>query len=179
MVSLGYYYRSFHFQVEPSYNRDFQRIREEANAVLKAAGNFNLYGNARILEQAVRPIEQKIHIQQMLVTPLSVLLCVSTAVVALFLCAGFSGEVFLRLLWGEKRPVVWLSMVGGLILLIAAEGVIALLIVLLLCGTQWLVWAAGYLLLTVGLCVIVAAVQQAVFCGKNLVAFYQAREDQV
>lgn len=177
MVSLGYYYRSFHFQVEPSYNRDFLRIREEANAILKADGSFILYGNARILEQAVRPVEQKIHIQQMLVTPLSILLCVAAAVVSVFLCTGFSSEVFLRLLWGEKRPVVWLSMTGSLILLMAAEGAAALLIVWLISGAEWIVWAAWYLLLTVGLCVVAAAVQQAVFCGKNLVAFYQSREE--
>ena len=177
MANLAYFYRSFYFQVEPSRNRDFQRIREEANSVLKGAGSFSLYSNARILEQTVRPIEQKIHIQQMLVTPLSILLCIASAVVAVLLCTGFSTEVFLRLFWGEKRPVVWLSMTGSLVVLMAAEGAMALLAVWLVSGTGWIAWAARYLLLTVCLCAAAAAVQQAVFCGRNLVAFYQSKEE--
>lgn len=170
-------YRALHVQIDPPYNRDFQRIKDEINAILKGDGDFILYSNVRILEQAVRPIEQKIHIQQMLVTPLSILLCVASAVVAVLLCTGFSTEVFLRLFLGEKRPVVWLSMTGSLIVLMAAEGAMALLAVWLVSGTGWIAWAARYLLLTVCLCAAAAAVQQAVFCGKNLVAFYQSKED--
>lgn len=176
MMESFYYYRTFHFQTDPACNRDFQTIRDAVTSVLKKDGDFILYSNVRILEQAVRPIEQKLRLQQMLVTPLGILLCAAAVVVALLLCSGFSTEVFLRLLWGEKRWLVWLKMMGSLLLLLAMEGAAALAIVWFLSGAQWIRWAAQYVLLTTGLCIIGAAVRQAVFCSKNLVAFYQSKE---
>lgn len=176
MMESFYYYRTFHFLTDPSYNRNFQAIKDEVNAVLEKDGDYILYSNVRILEQAVRPIEQKIRIQQMLVTPLSILLCIATAVMAVFLCAGFSGEVFLRLLWGEKRWLVWLSMIGSVLLLMVAEGMIALGIVWLVCGAQWINWAAQYMMMIVVLCFVAIAIQQTIFCTKNMVTFYQSKE---
>ena len=177
MMETFYYYRAFHFQTDSSYNRNFQPIKEEINTILKKDGDFILYCNARILEQAVRPIEQKIRIQQMLVTPLSILLCIASAVMTLFLCTGFSGEVFLRLMWGEKRWAVWLRMMGSLILLLIVEGAVALSIVYFVSGIQWIPWATRYLLVSIGLCTAAAAIQQTVFCSKNLVTFYQSKEE--
>lgn len=176
MMESFYYYRTYHFMTDPIYNRDFQMIKDEVNSVLKKDGDFILYSNMRILEQAVRPLEQKIRIQQMLVTPLSILLCVATAVMAVFLCTGFSGEVFLRLLWGEKRIVVWLKMIGSVIFLMAIEGIAALGLVWFVCGANWIDWAAKYMALIVGTCLIAITIQQTIFCTKNMVAFYQSKE---
>lgn len=176
MMEEFYYYRTFHFYIDPAYNREFQTIREAVNGILGKDGDFILYSNVRILEQAVRPIEQKVRIQQMLVTPLSILLCIATAVMAVFLCAGFSTEVFLRLLWGENRTLVWLKMIGSVLLLMAAEGLIALIIVWLICGVQWIGWAARYIAVIAAACFAAIAVQQTVFCTKNMVSFYQSRE---
>lgn len=177
MMENFYYYRIFHFQTDSSYNRNFLPIKEEINSILEKDGDFILYCNGRILEQAVRPIEQKIRIQQMLVTPLSMLLCIATAVMTVLLGTGFSGEVFLRLLWGEKRRAVWLHMMGSLILLMLGEGIVALIIVWFVSGATWITWATQYLLVTMGLCIAAAAIQQTVFCSKNLVAFYQSKEE--
>lgn len=176
MMESFYYYRTFQFLTDPIYNRDFQMLKDEINAVLKKAGDYILYSNVRILEQAVRPLDQKIRIQQMLVTPLSILLCVATAVMAVFLCAGFSGEVFLRLLWGEKRILVWLKMIGGVIFLMAIEGLIALGLVWFVCGANWIDWAAKYMALIVGTCFAAISIQQTIFCTKNMVVFYQSKE---
>ena len=68
-------------------------------------------------------------------------------------------------------------MMSSLILLMVTEGVIALLIVRFVCGTQLILWAMQYLLLNVGLCIIAMAIQLVVFCNKNLVAFYQSKEE--
>lgn len=176
MMEEFYYYRSFHFYIDPAYNREFQTVREAVKEILEKDGDFILYSNVRILEQAVRPIEQKVRIQQMLVTPLSILLCVATAVMAVFLCAGFSTEVFLRLLWGENRTLVWLKMIGSVLLLMAAEGLVALMIVWLICGVQWIGWAAQYMAVIATACFAAIAIQQTVFCTKNMVSFYQSRE---
>lgn len=176
MMESFYYYRTYHFMTDPIYNRDFQMLKDEINSVLKKDGDYILYSNVRILEQAVRPLEQKIRIQQMLVTPLSVLLCVATAVMAVFLCAGFSGEVFLRLLWGEKRIFVWLKMIGSVILLMTIEGLIALGLVWFVCGANWIDWAAKYMALIVGTCLIAITIQQTISCTKNMVVFYQSKE---
>ena len=177
MMEAFYYYRAFHFQTDSSYNRNFQPLKEEINSILKKDGDFILYCNARILEQAVRPIEQKIRIQQMLVIPLSIMLCIASAVMTLFLCTSFSGEVFLRLMWGEKRWAVWLQMMGSLILLLTVEGVVALIIVWFVSGIQWITWATQYLVITMGMCFVMTAIQQTIFCSKNLVAFYQSKEE--
>ena len=176
MMDSFYYYRTYHFMTDPIYNRNFQMLKDEINAVLKKDGDYILYSNVRILEQAVRPLEQKIRIQQMLVTPLSVLLCVATAVLAVFLCAGFSGEVFLRLLWGEKRICVWLKMIGSVILLMIIEGLISLGLVWFVCGASWINWAAKYMALIVGACFVAISIQQTIFCTKNMVVFYQSKE---
>lgn len=176
MMESFYYYRTYHFMTDPIYNRDFQMIKDEVNSVLKTDGDFILYSNVRILEQAVRPLEQKIRIQQMLVTPLSILLCVATAVMAVFLCVGFSGEVFLRLLWGEKRIFVWLKMIGSVILLMTIEGLVALGLVWFICGANWIDWAAKYMALIVGTCFVAISIQQTIFCTKNMVVLYQSKE---
>ncbi len=176
IIESFYYYRTFHFFVDPAYNREFQAIREAARSILEEDGDCILYSNVRILEQAVRPIEQKVRIQQMLVVPLSILLCIAAAVMAVFLCAGFSTEVFLRLLWGERRALVWLKMNGSVLLLTAAEGVVALIIVWLICGVRWIAWAARYMAVIAVACFAAVAIQQTVFCVRNLVAFYQSRE---
>ena len=176
MIDGFYYYRAFHFQTNPAYNHQFQEIKDEVSSVLKKDGDFILYSNIRILEQTVRPIEQKIHIQQMLVTPLGILLCIATAVMSVFLCTGFSEEVFLRLFWGEKRIAVWLKMVGSILFLMAMEGIIAFLLVWFVCGANWIGWAAKYIVIITGSCFMAIAIEQTIFCTKNLVAFYQSKE---
>lgn len=176
MMGRFYYYRQFHFYTDPAYNRNFQTIRDAANAILETDGDFILYSNARILEQAVRPIEQKVHIQQMLLMPLAILLCAATAIMVVFLCASFSGEVFLRLLWGEPRRRVWADVVCSVLLLLTAAGFLAVGIGWLLCGTRWLGLAAAYTAGVMLVCFLSAAVQLAIFCNRNLVAFYQTRE---
>lgn len=176
MMESYYYYRAFHFQTDPTYNREFQTIKDSVNEVLKKDGDFILYSNVRILEQAVRPLEQKIRIQQMLVSPLSLLLCIATTVMAVFLCAGFSGEVFLRRLWGEKTMIVWLKTIGSVILLMAMEGFVALGLVWFACGGNRLGWATKYMAMIIGMCVVAISIQQTVFCMKNMVVFYQSKE---
>ena len=176
MMEAFCYYRTFHFLTDSVYNRDFQLIKDEINTVLEKDGDFILYSNVRILEQAVRPIEQKIRIQQMLVAPLSILLCIAAAVMSMLLCAGFSNEVFLRLLWGEKRIIVWLKMTGSMILMMVIEGFAALGLVWLICGNNWINWAVRYLIFIAAACLVAISIQQTVFCTKNMVVFYQSKE---
>ena len=176
MIESFYYYRMYNFMTHPKYNRDYRMIKEEIDSVLQTDGDFILYSNVRILEQAVRPLDQKIRIQQMLVIPLSIVLCIAIVIMAVFLCAGFSEDIFLRLLWGEKRSLVWLKIISGVILLMMIEGLAALGLVWGICGANLIDWAAKYIVCIVGLCFISVSIQQTVFCTKNLVAFYQSKE---
>lgn len=170
------FYRQFTFLIDPAYNREYARIQQEAEEILASAGKFSVHTNARTLQEAVQPLERKLHLQQMLVMPLAVLLTLACAVAAVLLTLSMRTEVFLRLMWGQNRRKVFFRLLfrlGGFLLLCAG---LSLVLVFITCGSNWLLWASSYTAVTVGVCLLPVSGVLMRCCGRNMVKFYQSRE---
>ena len=141
-------------------------------------GAFSFATNARSIENAARPLIQKLQMQELLVLPLCVLLMLAAFVAAVLLGMSFDTEVFLRLMWGEKRARVFaalLTVVGlWLVICIAASVTTATLAA----GSDWLRWAAKYSSMTAVGCLLGCGIPLARACGANLVKSYQSREGE-
>ncbi len=175
MMEKFCFYRSFVIDIEPIFNREFERIEEALTEII--GEDYILYSNVRVLKQAVRPLEQKVALQEKLVLPLSVLFALASCVVTYLTIMGFQTEVFLRLLWGENRWVVFGKMIASLcphlLLAFIAGSVFAWGIG----GGTIDSWLMGYLIVEVMACLFIAAVANLIVSRQNLIKTYQAREE--
>lgn len=172
------YYRAYALRLDPAYNRDYDRIEEELEGILYDLSGYSFATNAHALENAARPLTQKLQMQELLVLPLSVLLCAAAVVIAVLLGLSFNLEVFLRLMWGEKRGSVFTAL-GGVVLLWLVVCVAASCAAgCVTAGAEWLIWSVKYSAVTGLLCLLGCAVPLARFCGGNLVNSYQSREGE-
>jgi len=161
--------------IKPEYNREFEALQAAIKEII--GEDYILYTNVRTLKQAVRPLEQKVQLQQMLVMPLCALFALAVGVVIFLMARSFETEIFLRRLWGESKAQVFGEMTASVAVhLIISFGVVALGIYVI-CGFSWDIWALKYLLVDIGVCLVAAAVSIAMNCGKNLIITYQAREE--
>lgn len=170
------FYRQFCFLIDPAYNREYQRILEDAEEILASSDNFAVHTNARTLKEAVEPLERKLRLQQMLVGPLSILLCLACSVGALLLALSLRGEIFLRRMWGEGRSRVFFRLMLRCLVFLTLCAGLALGLVRVTCGTPWLDWAGTYTATTAVCCLLPVAGTLLGSCGTNMVKFYQSRE---
>ena len=172
------YYRAYALRLNPEFNREYDRIEDELEGILYDIQGYSFVTNARALEKAARPLMQKLQMQELLVLPLCLLLCGAAVVIAVLLGMSMETEVFLRLMWGEKRMAV-LARLGGavclwlLVCVVAACGGSCLT-----AGSRWLNWAAKYSAVTAVMCALGCAVPLVRGCSSNLVKFYQSREGE-
>ena len=167
------YYRAYAMRVDPVYNREYDRVEKELEQKLYDLKGYSFATNAHALENAARPLVQKLQMQELLVTPLCVLLCLAAVVIAVLLGMSFELEVFLRLMWGEKRAKVFASL-GGAVLLWLVICVIASV------GAGFVMpaWAAKFSSVTAVLSMAGCAVPLGIRCGGNLIRSYQSREGE-
>lgn len=170
------FYRVFTFTLDPSYNRQYKQIQDQVEEILDDPGKFTVYSNARILEQAIRPIERRLQIQQMLVLPLAILFCVAAAVLTVLLTISFRTEIFLRFMWGERRLWVFLQMLFSVISIHVLCAFLLLPLILLMAGNQWLMWSYHYFWICAAVTAAAACVPLTQTCCTNLVSLYQSRE---
>ncbi len=171
-------YRQLSFEIDPKHNRNHLEIVKQVEDILPTGGRFEVLSNAKTLTNAVRPLERKLAIQKLLLPPLAGLLCASVAVVAVLLSLSWRREIFLRLMWGEKRPTVLLKMLLGMILLLAVASGLSLGGVALLGGVGKISAALVILGLMDGLCLAVSFGTLCLFCFRNLVSLYQTGEGE-
>lgn len=170
------FYRYCAVEIDPAYNRDYLQVRDKVVEVLGSDGELTIVSNIRTLEQSAGALERKLQVQQLVVTPLTLVLWIAAGVVSLLLGLSFQTEVFLRFMWGEKRHAVFVRLMGAVCGLLALSAAAGLAAVWLGAGSQWLGWAGKYLAGTVALCIFMAAAPLAVFCRRNMIRFYQSRE---
>ncbi len=170
------FYRQFSFRIDPAYNRDYSALLEEVKGILPGGDKFTVATDAKALTLAVRPLERKLAIQRLLLPPLGVLLGAAVSVVAALLVLSWRREVFLRLMWGERRPWVLAKLLLSLLALLLASSSVALGAVLLLAGAGHLGLGLKYLALMVGLSLAAGALPLSYFSFKNLVKLYQTGE---
>lgn len=172
------YYRAYALRLNPEYNREYDRIEDELEEILFDLSDFSFVSNARAIENAARPLMQKLQMQETLVMPLTTLLCAAVAVLVLLLARSFDMEVFLRLMWGEGRAVVFCKMLGTLGLWLLAGVAVSTLAGTLTGGQAWVGWSASYAAMTAAVSMAAAAVTLGRACGRNLVAFYQSNKEE-
>lgn len=172
------YYRAYALKLDPSYNREYDRVEDELENILYDLSAYSFATNARAIENAARPLIQKLQMQELLVLPLSGLLLAAMVVAAVLLGLSLDTEVFLRLMWGEKRTTVFfrLSSIVGvwLVLCMAAACAGACLAA----GRGSLHWSTGFstaaLLCSMAGCILPLCRA----CSSNLIKSYQMREGE-
>lgn len=175
MMEKFCFYRSFMIDIEPVFNREFERIEETLKEII--GEDYILYSNVRVLKQAVRPLEQKVALQEKLVLPLSILFVLASCVVAYLTTISFQTEVFLRLLWGEKRWVVFGKMTTSLCPHLLIAFFVGCFLTWGISGRTIDSWLIGYLVIEVIACLFTAAVANLIVSRQNLIKAYQAREE--
>lgn len=173
-----YYYRTFVLRVDPAYNREYDRIEDELEQILYDLKDYSLVSNARALENAARPLSQKLQMQELLVVPLALLLMAAAAVIAVLLGMSLDTEVFLRLMWGEKRITVLACLGGTVCLWLLACAAIAGCAGCLTGGMTLAGWSFLHSAATAGLCALGCGVPLIRSCASNLIKFYQSREGE-
>lgn len=168
------FYRAYRLELDPSYNREIDTVLEKIEK--KLIDNYTLVTNARTMRQAIRPIELKLQLQEMLELPLMALFIIATVLMGLLLALSLKTETFLRFLVGEQRLIVFLKMLGSLLFILLLFALLALVLVRLIAGAAWVIPALDYLKFTTALTIFAMAIPLAVNCSKNLVALYQQRE---
>ena len=172
------YYRAYAMQLNPAYNRDYDRIEEQLEKILYDMGAYSFATNARSIENATRPLIQKLQMQELLVLHMAVLLIAAAVVAAVLLGVSLDTEVFLRLMWGEKRSSVLFRLGGVILIWLLVCVMCACAASCLTAGMPWLRWAAGYSSISAALCLMGAALPLGRACGRNLVRSYQSREGE-
>lgn len=168
------FYRVYRLELDPAYNREVETVLEKIEK--KLIDKFNLVTNARTMKQAIRPIEQKLLLQEMLELPLIAIFSIATVVIGLLLALSLKTELFLRFLVGEGRVKVFLKIMGSLLLALALFMALSLLSACLIAGMEWVIPALNYLKFTVFFTILAMAVPLITTCSKNLVKLYQQRE---
>lgn len=172
------YYRAYVLTIHPEYNREYDRIESELKEILWDLSDCTFETNARAMENAARPLIQKLKMQEALVTPLELLLTAAAVVAAVLLGLSFETEVFLRRMWGEKRTAVFLRLALAVSVWLLVCAALSAGAGALTAGKEWLGWSLRHAAVTALWCLNGAAVPIARFCGRNLVTFYQSKEEQ-
>lgn len=170
------YYRAYAMKMDPRFNREYDRVEQELEKILYDLSAYSFASNARAIENAARPLIQKLQMQELLVLPLGLLLLAAAVVAAVLLGISMDTEVFLRLLWGEGRVKVFAVLMGLVGLWLAVCVSISCAAVHLTAGSQWVSWAAAYSGISAICCLLGSAVPLARACGGNLIRSYQSRE---
>ena len=168
------FYRVYQLELNPAYNREVDVVLEKIEN--KLIDKYNLVSNARTMRQAIRPIEQKLQLQEMLEMPLMVVFSIATIVVGLLLALSLKTEIFLRFLVGERRFLVFLKMLGSLLFILLLFAAMALCLVRVTAGAEWVLAALNYLKFTTIFTFLAMALPLAVMCSENLIKLYQQRE---
>lgn len=170
------FYRGFAFELNNAYNKQHKQVTEEIEDILGDSGKFTVYSNARILDQAIRPIERRLQIQQMLILPLGILFCIAVCILCILAAISFRTEIFLRFMWGERRFLVFIKMLLSVIAIEIVCGCMLTPILLILAGQEWIVWGLRYFGVCAAASVFCSGVILLHACSENLVKLYQTRE---
>lgn len=168
------FYQTYRLELNTDYNRQIDEVLEKIEE--KLISKYTLVTNARTMRQAIRPIEQKLQLQEMLEIPLMVIFVIATMVLGLLLALSLKTELFLRFLIGEKRHLVLVKVLGSLFLTLCLGAGVSLLAVWFVAGSEWVMQAFTYLKITMVFTALIMTLPLVIISGKNLVKLYQQRE---
>lgn len=172
------FYRTFVLNLDPACNRDYETAEAAIEEVLSNAKQFDLVSNFRTLRRAVGPLERKLAVQEKLVLPLAALFAIAGMVCGVFLARSLDLELFLRLVWGEKRLAVFAKLTGGVLLWLLLCALAAFGTCALVTQGSLLIWSGQYIAWLLALCGASVALPIGAGCRKNLVQLYQSKEGE-
>ena len=172
------FYRTFVMELDPAFNRDYETTEEAVEKILYNQKEYELISNFRTLKKTVGPLERKLAVQEKLVLPLAVLFAAAAMVCGVLLAKSFETEIFLRLLWGEKRFGVWCRLVFAVTVWLTVCALLSAAAAGFFGGNRWLLWALEYSGTVSALCAISAAIPMGHSCWRNLVELYQSKEGE-
>ncbi len=158
------YCRAFFLRIDAAYNRKYNAVQTLVEETLKS--EFTVFTNARTLNEAVKPLERKLNMQELLLLPLTVLFAAATAASAFLLALSLRKEIFLRFMWGESRAAVFFKLILRIaIVALCGAGIVAL---------ATFQWCYPTLFFAVAMAAAVFPLLRS--CSRNLVRFYQLGE---
>lgn len=172
------FYRTFVMELDTAFNRDYEATEDAVEKILYNQREYELISNFRTLRKAAGPLERKLAVQEQLVLPLEILFGISAMICAVLVAKSFETEIFLRLLWGEKRFGVWCRLVGTVMLWLAFCVLLSAATTVFITGRNWLQWAMEYSGAVSAVCAFSAAVPMGRSCWRNLVKLYQSKEGE-
>lgn len=162
-------YNAFDFAINPAYNKTFDEVKTKLRGII--GKEYMLYSSCRELESAARPLEEKLNMQGKIFNFISVILVLLPAFITLLMCKKNTDELFIRMLYGEKRLSVFIKTFLPL----------TVLLLLLFCfaaitanfrSCDW-----RYMLSVAAVSVFTAAVTIGVICKTRLLKLYQLQEE--
>lgn len=167
-----YVYSQFSFTLNPAYNAQFDAVAAEIQQWMDAMRmDCTLYANTRELEEALRPLENKLKLQQTLHLPIRCAFIALAAVLAVLMTHQEQSEILIRRLHGEPSLRLFLGLWLSLCGLLLALSLPAALLGYAAGGAQ-----SGLLahwLLTLAVCVMACAAVLTLLCGRRLLSLYQ------
>ncbi len=168
-------YRKYEFLIDQKYNRQYDEVAAEIEEVLRDQ-DVTVQSDARLLKKAIRPVEQRLQIQQMLEEPIEIAFLIVTFVISLLFSITLQEDVFLRLLWGESKVRTFLGMLASMAAIAIGCAFAAGLCAVLFIGGEWAQWVLMYLGRLLLISFAAMALPLNSYCNRNLVYFYQSRE---
>ena len=168
-----YYYVKFSFTIDSAYNKDIDSTvaaLEESVSRLSGMGEYTFHAGTRELELALRPLENKLAIQQRLSLPMKIAFITLAAVLTLLLVSGEREEILIRRLCGESGGRVMLSIWSAFCVFFLILSCPAFLLARLLQGKQELIFLLG----SVAVTALSSGALLMIICRKSLVALYQS-----
>ena len=144
--------------------------------MMEKDGSYVVYGNTRSLIRTVVPMEQKIRIQQIVRVLLAILFCAAIVLTTLLMCVRFSGDVCLRLIWGENRKTVWLKVMRSLTLILLGEGVVTASVTAVFFSGKIQFFTLCYLAIVIAVSLLFCSFYEMICCRRNLIVFFQSEE---
>lgn len=160
---------AFEFTIDSSYNREFDSVKDSLQDII--GNEWMLYSTSRELYNAIKPLENKLRMQQNIYEVLTTLLLLFPAFITILICNKEKNEMLIRMIHGEKIGEVfwtsWLSLAS----LIVIFGLLSVTILSFIDSIN-LIYIGG-----MSACSVLAVtISLTTTCRKRLVALYQSRE---
>ena len=173
MVNDWKYYTDYSFVLKPEFNKDFDIAYSEIQKILGSTSKYMLYMNSRAFESTVRPLEQKIEMEEHIIPILSVIFGSIVVLIAIIISWARRKDILIRLVFGERRIVVVMKETKNVLYSILPGVVVAggALLVGKTCGIKC---DSALLMFFVSVsCSLLIAFLINVVTGNNLLRLYQ------
>ena len=108
-------FTAFHFTIDPSYNRQFETVKDKAQAYL--GKEWRIYSTSKEIYQAARPMEERLSIQESFGKIISLLFPVLPALISFFLLRTQKNNILIRRIHGEGGKNLFVEYTSSVLLI--------------------------------------------------------------